>query len=184
MPKKLDNIKEKIINQLSLMLKEEQDDISIRSLARETGIAVGTIYNYFSDKEELFKALFQKEWTQTLDVALEEIQKSGSPENGADSLVRRIYSNFENVLRTHANRKQLLNLTNGKTPYPHRNEAWQWLCKAFKPVWQQLLPSSDEADRLTIAVVSSVHRSAQLFPDEKEQNIAFIRKIIINRILP
>lgn len=40
--------------------------INIRSIARRAGVATGTVYNYFSGKDELLLALTEEYWRQTL----------------------------------------------------------------------------------------------------------------------
>lgn len=40
---------------------------TIRSLATSSGIAVGTVYNYFSSQEELFNEIFVSSWTKTIE---------------------------------------------------------------------------------------------------------------------
>lgn len=40
--------------------------VNIRSIARKAGIASGTVYNYFSNKDEILLALTEEYWKQTL----------------------------------------------------------------------------------------------------------------------
>lgn len=40
--------------------------VNIRSIARKAGIASGTVYNYFSNKEEILLALTEEYWNQAL----------------------------------------------------------------------------------------------------------------------
>lgn len=40
--------------------------INIRSLARQAGVAAGTVYNYFTSKEEILLALTEEYWQVTL----------------------------------------------------------------------------------------------------------------------
>ncbi len=40
--------------------------VNIRSIAKEAGIASGTVYNYFSNKDELLFALTEEYWEQAL----------------------------------------------------------------------------------------------------------------------
>ena len=42
------------------------DAINIRSIAARAGVASGTVYNYFSNKEEILLALTEEYWRQTL----------------------------------------------------------------------------------------------------------------------
>lgn len=41
--------------------------VNIRSIARKAGIATGTVYNYFSNKDEILFALTEEYWKQALD---------------------------------------------------------------------------------------------------------------------
>lgn len=40
--------------------------VNIRSIAQKAGIASGTVYNYFSNKDEILLALTEEYWKQTL----------------------------------------------------------------------------------------------------------------------
>lgn len=40
--------------------------INIRSIAQKAGVATGTVYNYFSNKDDILLALTEKYWKQTL----------------------------------------------------------------------------------------------------------------------
>lgn len=45
---------------------EGVDAINIRSIAQRSGVATGTVYNYFSNKEEILLELTEKYWIKTL----------------------------------------------------------------------------------------------------------------------
>ena len=50
---------------------------SLQSIARRADVAVGTIYNYFNDRQELFRELFMKRRTEVLaavDAGMKEAQ--------------------------------------------------------------------------------------------------------------
>lgn len=42
------------------------DAVNIRSIAKKSGVATGTVYNYFSSKDEILLALTEEYWEQTL----------------------------------------------------------------------------------------------------------------------
>lgn len=42
------------------------DAINIRSIAQKAGVATGTVYNYFSNKDEILLALTEEYWKETL----------------------------------------------------------------------------------------------------------------------
>lgn len=49
------------------------DAINIRSIAQKAGVATGTVYNYFSNKDEILLALTEEYWKKTLLEAHTEI---------------------------------------------------------------------------------------------------------------
>lgn len=47
--------------------KEGIDAVNIRAIAQKAGVATGTVYNYFANKDEILLALTEEYWMQTLD---------------------------------------------------------------------------------------------------------------------
>lgn len=47
--------------------------VNIRLIARRAGVATGTVYNYFSNKDEILLALTEEYWKDTLPVMWESI---------------------------------------------------------------------------------------------------------------
>lgn len=79
MPKIIQNI-EKKINQATLKLLEDHNyqSLNMKLIAQEAEMAVGTLYNYYQNKEELFLAVFKQSWQKTfvkLDQILSEQKK-------------------------------------------------------------------------------------------------------------
>lgn len=78
MPKIIKDPKEKI---LKVSLKELEtkgyEKLSMREIAKKSGIGLGTIYNYFDDKLSIVAALVSIDWNKELNelsVSLENIQ--------------------------------------------------------------------------------------------------------------
>lgn len=67
MRKKDDTLRDTLLNLArSIANTEGIDAINIRTLAQRAGIATGTMYNYFSNKEEILLALTEEYWMQAL----------------------------------------------------------------------------------------------------------------------
>ena len=67
MRKKDDTLRDTLINLArSIADTDGIDAVNVRAIARKAGIATGTMYNYFSNKEEILLALTEEYWTQTL----------------------------------------------------------------------------------------------------------------------
>jgi len=185
MPKLIKNIESRLIDELENMIFTEGQELTLRSLAERAGIAVGTIYNYFPDKDDLLKALFQREWSNVIAEIVKELDSVEASRNDQiRKIVGMIYALSEQVGRTLPQRKTLLGGCKEKgafrlPSYPHRPEGWFWLREAFRPIWNRVFPDSNiDVDRLTIMVVSIVPRLIFLFPEQGEENMQFITQLI------
>lgn len=68
MPKIIGEVYEKIMKCTKrIMFEEGYQKISLRSIAKECGIAVGTIYNYFESKEMLIATILLEDWKKALE---------------------------------------------------------------------------------------------------------------------
>lgn len=67
MPKILENIRETILAKGKEMLIEENyNNFNIRKLAKNCEIGLGTLYNYFDNKEVLVYHIFLSDWESTM----------------------------------------------------------------------------------------------------------------------
>lgn len=62
-------ISEKAILKKAIEILKEHglEACTMRTVAAKSGIAVGTLYNYYSSQEELLAALFKQSWKNTLE---------------------------------------------------------------------------------------------------------------------
>ena len=83
MPKIIPNLKNTIITKgREILFSEGYDALSMRRMAAECGIAVGTIYNYYRDKESLMGAIMAQDWQAELQRAGEAVAAAPSVEAG------------------------------------------------------------------------------------------------------
>jgi len=81
MPKVIENLEERILEAAERLFSEfGYNDVDVRAISSKTGIAVGTLYNYFPDKKTLFIEVFKKSWEKTF-ARLEDIIKSNDTSN-------------------------------------------------------------------------------------------------------
>lgn len=67
MPKIIENLREQILNEAKKQLSEQgYKKTTIRSVAQECGIAVGTVYNYFKSKDILIASLVLEDWNDCI----------------------------------------------------------------------------------------------------------------------
>jgi AcrR family transcriptional regulator len=70
---------------------------SLQAIAKRAGVAVGTIYNYFGDKQELFEALFETRRTQLYE-SIDASAKAHVKQPFAaqlDAFVRSVFEHFD-----------------------------------------------------------------------------------------
>ena len=68
MPKIIENIREQLLDEAKRQINEfGYENTTIRSVARECGIAVGTVYNYFKSKDMLIASFILKDWIECTD---------------------------------------------------------------------------------------------------------------------
>lgn len=78
MRKKDDNLRDTLLDFAREITKTQGiDSVNIRSLAGMAGVATGTVYNYFSSKDEILLALTEEYWQQTL-LEMKQIMTGGS----------------------------------------------------------------------------------------------------------
>ena len=89
MPKILDRPEESILSAARRIATEEgYAAATVRAVARECGIAVGTIYNYYPSKDTMLAACLLRDWQQTLAAAGE----SAASARSAEEAVKAVFS--------------------------------------------------------------------------------------------
>ncbi|MBR1758693.1 MAG: TetR/AcrR family transcriptional regulator [Lachnospiraceae bacterium] len=67
MPKIIEELKETILAKTKeILLSEGYDALTVRSVAKASGIATGTVYNYFSSKDVMVASVMLEDWIHAL----------------------------------------------------------------------------------------------------------------------
>jgi AcrR family transcriptional regulator len=76
MPKVIDNVKNAIINETVKIIKEEgYKKFNIRHIASRCNIAMGTVYNYYSSKEDIINEILHIKATEILESISKKIKE-------------------------------------------------------------------------------------------------------------
>ena len=85
MPKIIEDVKNRILRAArERLLGGDLSSFSARGIAEDCGIAVGTIYNYYRDKESLMAAVMAQDWQAELEQAGEAV--AAAPDIGSGVL--------------------------------------------------------------------------------------------------
>ncbi len=91
MPKKIEGLREKIIAAAKTrLLTGDYGRFSLREIAKDCEIAVGTIYNYFPDKDTLSAHVIREDWEVFLGKMKEGIQEVSGLKEGIEVICREI----------------------------------------------------------------------------------------------
>ena len=83
MPKIIEDVENRILRAArERLLGGDLSSFSARGIAEDCGIAVGTIYNHYRDKESLMGAVMAQDWQAELQKAAARIATVDSPEEG------------------------------------------------------------------------------------------------------
>ncbi len=83
MPKVIVHLKENFLKNAKKIIEEKgYDSLSRKELAKESQVAVGTIYNYFPDKNSLLASIVFEDWSSLENSLLAKIESLSSFEEG------------------------------------------------------------------------------------------------------
>jgi AcrR family transcriptional regulator len=189
MPKLIPNVRERLASDLEELLRKEPGNASIRALARRSGIAVGTIYNYFPDKEALVNAAFEKQWLDIVQRAEKAILSAPTRRRALINSVDSIYRDVEQMHQVARRRRDALGRMGVATSrsLPGGHPMWQRLANASVPLLSLTLSLTDsEARRAAIATIAATHQLIQAFPTTPEENKRSLRRMLqgIGRPIP
>jgi AcrR family transcriptional regulator len=94
MPKIIENLEEEIAKtSLKLFKDNHYQNVSMREIASEVGIAVGTLYNYYPNKWELYIGVFEESWRETYQILKMNCKKSKN--NYLKNYIQVLYSEMK-----------------------------------------------------------------------------------------
>lgn len=98
MPKIIENLQQRLKDAAKQQVKEVgYAAMTIRSVATACGVGVGTVYNYFSSKDDLLASSMQDDWTECV-AAMEEV---ASRESTAEAVARAVYDELADFAHRH-----------------------------------------------------------------------------------
>lgn len=99
MPKVIKKLREKILAEADRQMREVgYGAMTIQSIAKGCGAGVGTVYNYFSSKDEIVIACVAAAWMKRMDVIRAVSQYSQT----SDAVIRCIYAQIQMFGEEHA----------------------------------------------------------------------------------
>ena len=88
MPKIIENLAERLLEEAkTLLLEKGYEGLNMRAVAQQTGVGLGTVYNYYASKDNLIAGILLQDWNQ----ALAKLKEQAKANVGGSILTRSIY---------------------------------------------------------------------------------------------
>jgi len=175
MPKIIDEVEEKINNSAFKLFGENgYNYVTMKMVAQNVGISVGTLYNYYPNKQDLFLNAFKKSFDQIYFALTNIIEKSENPYHFISVLyneVVRLKGFSRELLRNRIKHEMIDDLKK------HLMMLMRSLIYKAEEKGELHIPDRDK-DRVIRLLILTIYDFAQEFPEDKEGNIDFISRVI------
>lgn len=186
MPKIIKNLKEKIlISAMELFNDFKYKDVTMSGIAKKTGIAVGTLYNYYPNKKELFVDVFKMSWEETF-IKLDAIMsKNITFREKLDKFIEVLYVETANrkglggeLLKVDAFKLTSTDSSNGA--FGIRKKIYERMENIIEEIKKEEgLPTNTQYElRFKKNIFDYILAIIKAFPDEKEINIEYLKHLI------
>jgi AcrR family transcriptional regulator len=192
MPKIIKNIEDKILSAASeLFIEQGYDKTDIRQIAGKANIAVGTLYNYYKNKQVLFYAVFEHKLTTTLENIKQAIEKDDDPEQRIYNFLVRMQKELQgsskqgwkHLYKVFSQRKDFL------PPYKDVDDNIKKIFKKLESMIQKIyddysikLTGSKLPEQICVrmkpTIMMMLFSLSNKIPNEPEENIKYIHSII------
>lgn len=82
MPKIIENLPHRLLEETQRQIEEVgYGSLNIRTVAKNCGVGVGTVYNYYCSKDELVAAFLLEDWSRCMDNINVYSEKADDPES-------------------------------------------------------------------------------------------------------
>ncbi len=176
MPKFIDRIVEKIFEaSFRLFTMKGYQQVTMKMIAQEAGLSVGTLYNYFLNKQDLFLNVFRQSLEQTyaiLDKMLEQ---------GKEDRYNFIATLYNEIVRLKELGRVILREKLDHELFEQMKDYLLGLIRnlIYKAEEKQDLQIPDkDKDRTIRLLIMAIYDFAQEFPEEKEENIHFLCRLV------
>lgn len=167
---------------MALFCQYGYEEVEMRQIAANCNIAVGTLYNYYANKSQLYTDIFITGWGKTLDMLDDIASDELTSEEKTDRYLTALY---DNIIR-HRGLMDVI-IKSGRCEI-HKSPEITEFKKALMSKINMLLGDLPKAEGLTedgnvgdkiglITIISTVVL-AESFPDDQEKNIRCLKTMI------
>lgn len=175
MTKIIDKLEEKV-NEAAFRLFAEKgySRVTMKMIAEDVGISVGTLYNYYSNKQDFFISVFKKVFDQTYVTLESIIERDGNAHEFISALydeVVRLQGFSRELMRDKINHEVIDNLR------AHLLMLMSSLIYRAEEKKHIIEMSEKDKERSIRLLILAMHDFARKYPEDREENIDFICRL-------
>ncbi|MDF2880834.1 MAG: transcriptional regulator, TetR family protein [Clostridiaceae bacterium] len=183
MPKIIKDVEKTIRNcAAELFVQYSYSYVDMRMISKKSGVAVGTLYNYYGNKKQLYISIIKESWQNTFQKLDAVRDLAVSPEEKLSEFISTLYEDIE--ARSGLG-KDLINTTETELIEDDeikdlKNSLMLILSNFFNCLnkKENLNKCSNIDTRLEESLLICTLAMYELHPDDKKENISFLVKFI------
>jgi AcrR family transcriptional regulator len=181
LPKKILNLDETIFQAAwKLFSNDGYDNVDMKAIAKECNIAVGTLYNYYNNKMDLFLKVLEASWNSTFEKIEKVMNEDKNSAKALESIIKILYEDIKvrrgigsNLLKSEAiSKTENQNIENGII-----EKIYSYVINAIN-IENQYINMQYRAQKLTHIILCNIVLLARLYPEDDKANIDFLIKIV------
>lgn len=185
MPKLIMNIEDRIfLAAKELFYEKGYEQVNMKDISGRADMAVGTLYNYFSNKNELYFSVLEKSWEETfqkLDILLEE---NIDEKIKLKDAIRLIYEEVLDRRCMGIQVRKVKDLKDEKSLIDLEKRIKVNLKRIFKDVIikEQLENDSNILGKIVYTLLINLTMLIDYYPGDKEYNINYVYNTILGLV--
>lgn len=183
MPKVINDIEKNIFNAAMELFGElGYDTVDMKMIANRAGIAVGTLYNYYHNKTQLYLNVLEFSWDETLRKIDENSKSSISPELKIRKYLEILYEDIEGRkgLGNEIAKEKDIDMIKVSKGIPLRTAIVLKFMEQINLMKGEISCDTSEEEKVILIdiLVGSIPAMIIAYPQQREDNIDLMVKII------
>jgi AcrR family transcriptional regulator len=157
-------------------------NVDMKMISEKSGIAVGTLYHYYENKQQLYLSVLSESWAETFD-KLNEISISDCTTD--EKLHKLIYTLYYDIKERNGLGKVLLDnsveeLKANRCFSELKEKLFASVCEIISNLDMEIIESlpEDITMRLTESLLVSIVAMIEFHPDKDDDNISFLEYLL------
>jgi AcrR family transcriptional regulator len=183
MPKIIKDVEETVRNYAKILFVEfSYNDVDMKMISKKSGVAVGTLYNYYKNKKELYLSILKESWQNTFNSldAVSELDISSGEK--LKKFITTLYEDIEarNGLGKAVINTSIVELKNDVVVNDLKNNLILKIENFLNRIYK--LETLDNYTKINTKLAESLLvltlAMLEFHPNDKEDNIGFLVKLI------